>query len=49
LRDIRSWALRDGKLHREYKFGDFAEAFGFMSTCALVAQKSPSPPAVDAM
>jgi 4a-hydroxytetrahydrobiopterin dehydratase len=26
-------------LHREYKFAGFAEAFGFMSTCALVAQK----------
>jgi 4a-hydroxytetrahydrobiopterin dehydratase len=39
LRDIPGWALRDGKLHREYKFGGFAEAFGFMSTCALVAQK----------
>jgi 4a-hydroxytetrahydrobiopterin dehydratase len=33
------WALEDGKLHRDSKFGGFAEAFGFMSTCALVAQK----------
>jgi 4a-hydroxytetrahydrobiopterin dehydratase len=39
LHELRGWALRDGKLHREYKFGGFAEAFGFMSTCALVAQK----------
>jgi 4a-hydroxytetrahydrobiopterin dehydratase len=39
LRDLPGWALREGKLHREYKFGGFAEAFGFMSTCALVAQK----------
>ncbi len=36
---LPGWALEDGKLRREYKFGDFAEAFGFMSTCALVAQK----------
>ena len=39
LNELPGWALRDGKLHREYKFGGFAEAFGFMSTCALVAQK----------
>jgi 4a-hydroxytetrahydrobiopterin dehydratase len=25
--------------HREYEFGDFSEAFGFMARCALVAQK----------
>jgi 4a-hydroxytetrahydrobiopterin dehydratase len=39
LSELPGWALADGKLHREYKFGGFAEAFGFMSTCALVAQK----------
>ncbi len=39
LAKLPGWALEDGKLHREYKFGGFAEAFGFMSTCALVAQK----------
>lgn len=39
LHDLPDWALREGKLHREYKFAGFAEAFGFMSTCALVAQK----------
>lgn len=39
LRELPTWALHDGKLHREYKFGGFAEAFGFMSTCALLAQK----------
>jgi len=39
LHELPGWALREGKLHREYKFGGFAEAFGFMSTCALVAQK----------
>ena len=39
LHDLPGWAVRNGKLHREYKFGGFAEAFGFMSTCALVAQK----------
>ena len=39
LQKLPGWALRDGKLHREYEFDGFAEAFGFMSTCALVAQK----------
>jgi 4a-hydroxytetrahydrobiopterin dehydratase len=39
LHTLPGWALSNGKLHREYKFGGFAEAFGFMSTCALVAQK----------
>jgi 4a-hydroxytetrahydrobiopterin dehydratase len=39
LDKLPGWTLEDSKLHREYKFGGFAEAFGFMSTCALVAQK----------
>jgi 4a-hydroxytetrahydrobiopterin dehydratase len=39
LRNLPGWALREGKLHREYKFGGFAEAFAFMSTCALVVQR----------
>jgi 4a-hydroxytetrahydrobiopterin dehydratase len=39
LNELPGWTLRAGKLHREYKFDGFAEAFGFMSTCALVAQK----------
>lgn len=39
LRGLPGWALHNGKLHREYNFDDFSEAFGFMATCALVAQK----------
>jgi 4a-hydroxytetrahydrobiopterin dehydratase len=39
LHTLPRWTLSNGKLHREYKFGGFAQAFGFMSTCALVAQK----------
>lgn len=39
LRGLPEWRLHDGKLHREYKFADFSEAFGFMARCALVAQK----------
>jgi len=39
LHELPGCALHEGKIHREYKFGRFAEAFGFMSTCALLAQK----------
>jgi 4a-hydroxytetrahydrobiopterin dehydratase len=30
--------LANGKLHREYKFADFASAFGFMAAAALRAE-----------
>jgi 4a-hydroxytetrahydrobiopterin dehydratase len=33
------WSLEDGKLTREFKFGNFVEAFGFMSSAALEAEK----------
>ncbi len=39
LKDLPSWKRRDGKLYREFRFGDFVEAFGFMSRVALVAEK----------
>jgi len=39
LKDLAGWALKDGKLHREYKFKDFVEAFGFMASAALEAEK----------
>jgi 4a-hydroxytetrahydrobiopterin dehydratase len=35
---MAGWSVKDDKLHREYKFADFVEAFGFMASCALVAQ-----------
>jgi len=34
------WSLQQKKLHREYKFKDFTQAFGFMSMVALVAEKT---------
>ena len=40
LGEIPGWSLVDGKLHRELRFADFVEAFGFMSRLALVAEKS---------
>ena len=39
LTQLPGWALQGGKLHREYKFGDFVEAFGFMAGAALVAER----------
>jgi 4a-hydroxytetrahydrobiopterin dehydratase len=35
---LPGWKVEDGKLHREYAFGDFVAAFAFMSGAALVAQ-----------
>ncbi|MCH8853706.1 MAG: 4a-hydroxytetrahydrobiopterin dehydratase [Planctomycetes bacterium] len=39
VRSLDGWGLLDGKLHREFKFRDFVEAWGFMSRVALVAEK----------
>lgn len=33
------WDIVDGRLHRELEFGDFAEAFAFMTRVALAAEK----------
>jgi 4a-hydroxytetrahydrobiopterin dehydratase len=40
LAEVPGWELVDGKLHRELRFADFVEAFGFMSRLALIAEKS---------
>ena len=36
---LSGWELREGKLHREFRFADFAEAFVFMSSMARVAER----------
>jgi 4a-hydroxytetrahydrobiopterin dehydratase len=38
LAGLPGWGLVDGKLHREFRFADFVEAWGFMSRAALVIQ-----------
>ena len=38
LPSIPGWDLVDGKLRREFVFDDFVQAFGFMSSVALVAE-----------
>ncbi len=39
LAERSEWELKEGKLHRDFKFGDFVEAFGFMSRVAVHAEK----------
>ncbi len=34
------WQVVDGKLHRELRFADFVEAFGFMTRVALLAERA---------
>ena len=36
---LPDWKVEGGKLHREYKFADFAHAFGFMAAVATIAEK----------
>ena len=35
LARLDRWELRDGKLTRTWRFADFADAFAFMTACAL--------------
>ncbi len=39
LQGLDGWTVEDGKLHKEYVFRDFVQAFGFMSAAALVAER----------
>jgi 4a-hydroxytetrahydrobiopterin dehydratase len=38
LGQLNGWSIKDGKLHRQLQFPSFVEAFGFMSSVALVAE-----------
>ena len=38
LEGIPGWAVRSGKLHREFLYRNFNQAFGFMTRAALVAE-----------
>ena len=40
MADLESWTLENGKLHREYRFRDFVQAFGFMAQVALLAERA---------
>jgi 4a-hydroxytetrahydrobiopterin dehydratase len=39
LGGLPGWSFTDGKLHKELRFKDFSEAFGFMARVALIAEK----------
>jgi 4a-hydroxytetrahydrobiopterin dehydratase len=35
---VTGWTVEAGKLKKEYQFGSFVEAFGFMASVALLAE-----------
>jgi 4a-hydroxytetrahydrobiopterin dehydratase len=35
MQRLPEWQIVDGKMSREFRFRDFADAFAFMSACAL--------------
>ena len=37
--ELGSWRVKEGRLHREFLFQDFVQAFGFMTQAALVAER----------
>jgi len=39
LKELQGWQLVNGKLHKEFQFKDFNQAFGFMTRAALHAEK----------
>lgn len=38
LKNLEGWALKDDKFHRELKFKNFVQAFGFMTQVAILAE-----------
>jgi 4a-hydroxytetrahydrobiopterin dehydratase len=40
IASLPMWVLREGKLHREFAFKDFSEAFAFMTRVAILAEKA---------
>ena len=38
LGNLPGWSVENGKLHRQFQFKNFIEAFGFMTSAALVAE-----------
>mgnify|MGYP000639768059 CR=1 FL=1 len=39
LQDLEGWSVVDGKLHKEFQFSDFNEAFGFMARASMHIEK----------
>ena len=38
LNELKDWSIQNNKLHRQFQFASFVEAFGFMASVALVAE-----------
>ena len=38
LTGLSGWTIENGKLHKQFQFRSFIEAFGFMTRVALVAE-----------
>ncbi|MEX0657366.1 MAG: 4a-hydroxytetrahydrobiopterin dehydratase [Nitrosopumilaceae archaeon] len=39
LKELQGWQIVNGKLHKEFQFTDFNQAFGFMTRAAIHAEK----------
>ena len=39
LSALPGWSVLNGKLHKEFRFGNFSEAFAFMTRVALIAEQ----------
>lgn len=39
LAGLEGWSVMGGKLHKEYEFASFNEAFGFMARAAMEIEK----------
>ncbi len=40
MEELPGWELEGDRLRREFVFGDFVEAFGFMTSVALLAERA---------
>ena len=38
LAELSGWTVENGKLHKQFQFNSFVEAFGFMASVALIAE-----------
>ena len=39
LKKLVGWNVKNGKLHKEFQFNDFNQAFGFMTRAAMEIEK----------
>jgi 4a-hydroxytetrahydrobiopterin dehydratase len=39
LNDLPGWTIENEKLRRDFKFANFVDAFGFMASAAIEAEK----------